>query len=84
MRDYLDQAGGTLRLADTRDIFVVHANGAVVSKRSGALSQYVLPGDIVFVPTKTQNVSLLSRIAQISSILFQGALSAATVVAVTR
>ncbi|WP_026326212.1 SLBB domain-containing protein [Sphingomonas sp. Mn802worker] len=84
VRDYLDQAGGTLRLADTRDIFVVHANGAVVSKRSGALSQYVLPGDIVFVPTKTQNVSLLSRIAQISSILFQGALSAATVVAVTR
>ena len=44
----------------------------------------MLPGDIVFVPTKTQNVSLLSRIAQISSILFQGALSAATVVAVTR
>lgn len=84
VRDYLAQAGGTLRLADTRDIFVVHANGAVVSKRSGALSQYVLPGDIVFVPTKTQNVSLLARIGQISSILFQGALSAATVVAVTR
>lgn len=84
VRDYLDQAGGTLRLADMRDIFVIHANGAVVSRRSGALSQYVLPGDIVFVPTKTQNVSLLSRIAQISTILFQGALSTATVVAVTR
>lgn len=84
VRDYIAQAGGTLRLADTRDIFVVHANGAVVSKRSGALGQYVLPGDVVFVPTKTQNVSLLARIAQISSILFQGALSAATVVAVTR
>lgn len=84
VRDYLKQAGGTLRLADTRDIFVVHPNGAVVSKRSGALGQYVLPGDIVFVPTKTQNVSLLARIGQISSILFQGALSAATVVAVTR
>jgi polysaccharide biosynthesis/export protein len=84
IRDYLRQAGGTLRLADTRDIFVVHANGAVVSRRAGAMSQRVLPGDVVFVPTKTQNVSLLSRIAQIGAILFQGALGAATVVAVTR
>lgn len=84
VRDYLKQAGGTLRLADTRDIFVVHANGAVISKRNGALSERVLPGDIVFVPAKTQNVSLLSRIAQFSSVLFSGALTAATVVAVTR
>lgn len=84
VRDYLRQAGGTLRLADTRDIFVVHANGAVISKRAGALSERVLPGDIVFVPTKTQNVSFLSRLAQFSTILFQGALSAATVLAVTK
>lgn len=82
--DYVQQAGGTLRLADMRDIFVVHANGAVESKRRGALGRRALPGDVVFVPNKTQNISLLSRIAQISSILFQGALSAATVVAVTR
>jgi len=84
VRDYLDQAGGTLRLADAKQIFVVRANGAVISSRKGALKQRVLPGDIVFVPTKTQNVSFLSRLAQISTILFQGALSAATVVAVTR
>lgn len=84
LRDYLRQAGGPLRVADQRDIFVVHANGAVISKRTGALSARVLPGDVIFVPTKTQNVSLLARIGQISSILFQTALSAATVVAVTQ
>lgn len=84
VRDYLHQAGGTIRLADTRDIFVVHANGAVISRRTGALSERVLPGDIVFVPTKTQNVSTLTRLAQFSSIVFQGAIGAATAVALTR
>ena len=84
LRDYLAQAGGPLRVADKGEIFVVHANGAVISRRTGALSARVLPGDVIFVPTKTQNVSLLAKIGLISSILFQSALSAATVVAVTR
>ena len=84
VRDYLKEAGGTNRLADDRDIFVVHANGAVISRRTGGLSAPVLPGDIVFVPTKTQSVSLLTRLAQISSILFAGGISAATAVALTR
>jgi polysaccharide export outer membrane protein len=79
VRDYLRQAGGTLRMADNRDIFVVHANGAVISKRTGAMSERVLPGDIVFVPTKTQNVSLLTRLAQLSSILLPVALTAVAV-----
>lgn len=84
LKDYLRQAGGTLRLADTGDIFVIHANGAVVSRRAGALSAPALPGDIIFVPTKTQNVSLLARLAQISAVLFQPAIAAATLVAVTK
>jgi protein involved in polysaccharide export with SLBB domain len=84
VRDYLKQAGGTLRLADNRDIFVVHANGAVDSRRTGALGRRVLPGDVVFVPTKTQNVSFLTRLSQFGGLIFSGAVSAATAVALTR
>lgn len=83
VRDYIDQAGGTLRAADKRDIFVVHANGAVISKRAGALSERILPGDVIFVPTKTQNVSLLQKIAQVTSILFSTGLSVAALAALS-
>lgn len=83
VRDYIDQAGGTLRAADKRDIFVVHANGAVISKRAGALSERILPGDVIFVPTKTQNVSLLQKIAQITSILFSTGLNVAALAALS-
>lgn len=83
VRDYIDQAGGTLRAADKRDIFVVHANGGVISKRAGALSERILPGDVIFVPTKTQNVSLLQKIAQITGILFQTGLNAAALATLT-
>ena len=84
IKSYLEKAGGTLRAADTRDVFVVHANGSVVSRRRGALSERVIPGDVIFVPVKSQNVSFLAKLAQISSILFQTGLSAAAFLTVTR
>ena len=84
VRDYLRLAGGTLRLADTRDIFVVHVNGSVIPKRAGALNARVLPGDVVFVPARTQNGSFLARLAQVSGIVLNGAIGAATALALTR
>ncbi|MEJ5977041.1 SLBB domain-containing protein [Novosphingobium sp. PS1R-30] len=82
--DYIEKAGGTLRAADRGNIFLVRANGEVVSKKRGSLRARVLPGDIVFVPVRTQGNSFWAKFKDITQTLFQLGLSAATVVAVTK
>ncbi len=77
VRDYLEQAGGAIRGGDRGNIFVVRANGSVLTKRRGALKARVLPGDTVFVPIRTQSSSVLAKIRDISQILFQFGFSAA-------
>ena len=84
VEDYVERAGGALRAADRKEIFVVRANGDVVSRRRGALKARVLPGDVVFVPIKTQASSVWAKIRDISTIAFQFGIAAATVVALTR
>lgn len=82
VRDYIEQAGGTIRAADKGTIFVVRANGEVLSKKRGALSARVLPGDIIFVPVRTQGSTFWAKFKDITSTLFQLGLSAATVAAI--
>ena len=82
IRDYVEKAGGTIRAADQRDIFVVRANGGVLTRSEGALNAQALPGDVVFVPVRTQSRDIIAKIAQISSILFQLGLATATVAAI--
>ena len=79
VRDYIDRAGGWLRAADTGGIFVVRANGEVLSRRRGAMSAYVYPGDVIFVPVKTQSNMFWTKLREISTTLFQAGLSAATI-----
>ena len=81
---YLDRAGGPLRAADKKGIFVVRANGAVLSRRNGALKAEVLPGDVIFVPVKAQVGSTWAKIRDIATTVFQLGLGAATLVAVTK
>ena len=83
VRDYLALSGGPIRAADRGELFVVRANGAVLSKRKGALNAYVVPGDVMFVPIRTASSSVWSRILQISTLVFQLGLSAATIAAVS-
>lgn len=82
--DYVERAGGTIRAADRRNIFVVRASGDVVSSRRGALRARVQPGDVVFVPVKTQSTSVWAKIRDISTVLFQFGITAATVAAVSQ
>jgi protein involved in polysaccharide export with SLBB domain len=84
VKDLVDMAGGPVRAADRGAIFVVRANGEVVPKRRGALDEHVLPGDLVFVPIKSQYSSVWSKIRDISSIIFQLGLGAAAFVAVAQ
>jgi hypothetical protein len=68
--DYLKLAGGPQRYGDKDDIFVVRANGSVVSIRQahGLLRSEALPGDVVFVPIKT-SVPLLDKVVTLLSVL---------------
>ena len=84
VRQYLERAGGPIRGADKARIFVVRANGSVLTEKRGALKAKVLPGDTVFVPLKAQSSSVWAKIRDISSIIFQFGLSAAAVAAISK
>ena len=84
VRNYLDKAGGPLRAADKQGIFVVRANGEVLPKSRGALSAYVLPGDVIFVPVRTQSSSFWAKLRDISTTLFQVGLGVSTLRSITR
>jgi protein involved in polysaccharide export with SLBB domain len=79
VKNYVDRAGGTLRAADRGGIFVVRANGSVVSGARGAMNTTVLPGDVVFVPVKTQASSFWTRLRDLGTLLFQVGVGAAGV-----
>ena len=82
VKDYLEQAGGPIRGGDKANIFVVRANGSVLTRKRGAMNATVLPGDTVFVPIKTQSSSVWAKIRDISQIVFQFGLSAAALAAI--
>jgi protein involved in polysaccharide export with SLBB domain len=76
---YLGQAGGTTQLADKKSIFVVRADGSVISARNQSgfwsgdpLSATLRPGDTVVVPEKALNVggknwTAIMQTAQVAS-----------------
>jgi protein involved in polysaccharide export with SLBB domain len=84
VRDYIDRAGGTLRAADNKGIFVVRANGEVLPRSRGALNARVLPGDVIFIPVKTQGSTFWAKLRDISTTLFQIGVGAATITTVVK
>lgn len=82
VKEYLDRAGGTQRVADKGAIFLVRANGDVLTRKRGALDARVQPGDLLFVPVKTQSSSFWARLRDITQTIFQLGLGAATVAAI--
>ena len=87
--DYVAQAGGVQKIGDKGQIFVLRANGTVLSPRKGlfagsVLSQRALPGDLIYVPINPARGEFWRKLGLLTSTLFSGAVSAATVVAVTK
>jgi protein involved in polysaccharide export with SLBB domain len=83
---YLRQAGGATDLANSKEIFVIRANGMVVGRRSDewygkqVLSTRLNPGDVVVVPRKIVGGSvfwknMLASAQVFSSIAFTAALA---------
>ncbi len=64
---YLRHAGGATNMANTKEIFVIRANGSVVGRRSGewysdgVLDTKLEPGDVVVVPQKIIGGSMFWR-----------------------
>ena len=73
--DYIQKSGGVTQHADRKRIYVVRANGDVVSgNRSGwfrrSQSTDIRPGDAIVVPMDTQKVPWLPLLAAITTIIY--------------
>lgn len=77
IRDYVRQAGGVQKLGDDDEIFVVRANGTVLSRQ--ALGKRALPGDLIFVPIDADRGEFWARLRDITSTLFSGVAAAASI-----
>jgi protein involved in polysaccharide export with SLBB domain len=81
---YLNDAGGATREADQKRIFVIHADGTVVSRQSrnghaqGSFEKLrLLPGDAIVVPEKLKVSSKMNDFLQVTQFMSQTALTAA-------
>jgi protein involved in polysaccharide export with SLBB domain len=77
---YLRLAGGPTVGADKRSMFVIHANGSVVSAQQGASFWHsgndfraaeVLPGDTIFVPEELNKSTFVQDAKDWTQILYQ-------------
>lgn len=83
---YLKQAGGTTKYADRGRMFIIRADGTVVSRhqriglwRRDFLDLELYPGDTLVVPEELERVSLLKHLKDWSQIISQFALGAAAI-----
>jgi polysaccharide export outer membrane protein len=68
--DYLQRAGGPDREADKKRVFVLRADGSVVSKQyADVLHAPIYPGDTIVVPPVLDKRAVLQRIVDIAQIV---------------
>jgi polysaccharide export outer membrane protein len=82
--DYIELSGGMTRKADRRRIYIVRADGSVISSESAGWfrrsSQVAMnPGDTIVVPLDTERMPALPLWQAVTSILYNLAISAAAV-----
>ncbi len=82
--NYLGRAGGPTRDADKKSIYLLRADGTVVStQQQGWLgninSERMMPGDSVIVPEKLQPFSLNKALQEWAQIFYQFALGVAAI-----
>jgi polysaccharide biosynthesis/export protein len=84
--DYLKRAGGPIREADTARMFVIRADGSILSRQSvkgfwdgGFASLRLMPGDAVVVPERLSHGAFLRGLRDWSQVFSQFALGAAAV-----
>ncbi|MCU1284857.1 MAG: polysaccharide export protein [Acidobacteriales bacterium] len=88
---YLHQAGGGKREADKSRIFIIRADGSILSKNQSAgwFSESfnnikLMPGDTIVIPERLDKVSLLKGLKDWSQVVGQFALGIAAIQTLTR
>lgn len=72
VRNYLRDAGGPSRNGDLNRVFVIRADGSVVSRQYSNVAKAIsLPGDTVVVPPQLTRRNILRDVVAISSIFGQ-------------
>jgi polysaccharide biosynthesis/export protein len=82
--DYLRQAGGPTRNADSSRAYIVQADGSVIPKQdlgSSFEKKKLNPGDSVVVPERILKPTFMSQFRDWTQILFQIGMTAATIAA---
>jgi protein involved in polysaccharide export with SLBB domain len=81
--DYIQQSGGLTRQADGRQIYVVHADGSIVTGNRGWFvageNVRIRPGDAIVVPLNTVSLPALTLWQQSTTIVYNLAIAAAAV-----
>lgn len=77
--DYVESAGGVQKLGDKKEIFVVRANGTVLSDGKRVLRAPALPGDLIYVPIDANRGEFWARLRDITGTLFGGLVGAASI-----
>ena len=77
--DFIRSAGGVQKVGDKSEIFVVRANGTVLSNGKKVLQAPALPGDLVYVPIDSNRGEFWARLRDITGSLFGGLVGAASI-----
>ncbi|MDZ3833301.1 MAG: SLBB domain-containing protein [Sphingopyxis sp.] len=79
VRDFIESAGGVQKIGDKSAIFVVRANGTVLSDGRRTLRAPALPGDLIYVPVDASRGEFWARLRDITGSLFGGLVGAASI-----
>ncbi|HEY0623591.1 polysaccharide biosynthesis/export family protein [Sphingomonas sp.] len=82
--DYVTSAGGVQKLGDKKEVFVVRANGTVLSDGKRVLRAPALPGDLIYVPIEANRGEFWARLRDITGTLFGGLVGAASIASIVR
>lgn len=83
LNDYLSQAGGSTKDADNSGVYLIRADGTVVSKRQsgnlfgGLERERLMPGDTIVVPENLDRFRLSKELKDWSQVFYQFALGVA-------
>ncbi len=82
--DYLAQAGGPTRDGDKSEMFLIRANGSVLSRNqtgwgSSFTGTRLMPGDTLVVPERMEQTSIMRELKDWAQILYQIGLGAAAI-----
>jgi polysaccharide export outer membrane protein len=88
---YLADAGGATRDADVKRMFLVRADGTVVSRQTRGRHRgqsfdkaALLPGDAIVIPVRLRAGEGWKRLEEMTAILSQGALTAASLAVIQK